>query len=57
MISHTPNGIRINKNIFMQYLLILISANPKSYDKLGKLFNELPKDIVLAVIALIYILY
>lgn len=57
MISHTPNGIRINKNIFMQYFLILVSANPKSYDKLGKLFNELPKDIVLAVIALIYILY
>ena len=57
MISYTPTSIRINKNIFMQYFLILVSANPKSYDKLDKLFNELPKNIVLAVVALVYILY
>lgn len=57
MINYTPTSIRINKNIFMQYFLILVSTNPESYDKLDKLFNELPKNIVLAVVALVYILY
>ncbi|WP_290772119.1 hypothetical protein [Anaerofustis sp.] len=47
----------VDKDIFMDYFLILISAKPENYHVIAGMFSKVPDKIKLGIVALIYLLY
>ena len=47
----------LNKEMFIEYFLILLSADEKNYSKLRIIFNTITNEMKLAILALIYLLY
>lgn len=57
IVENTTGMFILNKEMFIEYFLILLSADEKNYSKLKIIFNTITNEMKLAILALIYMLY
>ena len=55
LIKRNEDLVSIDKETFMEYFLILISAKPQNYAKLSIVFNKINNKMLLGIVTLIYL--
>ena len=55
LIKRNEDLVNIDKETFIEYFLILISAKPQTYSKLTLVFNKINNKMLLAIVTLIYL--
>ena len=58
MINNKEEILSVNKDNFLDYFLVLVSANPRNYERLYvNIFNKINDKMRLGIVTLLYLLY
>ena len=58
MINSKEEILSVNKDNFLDYFLLLVSSNPRNYERLYvNIFNKINDKMRLGIVTLLYLLY